>query len=113
MIACGRSIKRIHPDAVTVFIGPCLAKKAEAREPDIDDAVDFVLTFQEMQDIFKIANIDPNKQKEDLKDHSSKGGRIYARTGGVSEAVESTLQKLNNKREIRFHAQQADGMINC
>lgn len=33
MIACGRVIKRLHPDAVTVFVGPCLAKKSEAREP--------------------------------------------------------------------------------
>lgn len=26
MVACGRSIKKIHPNAVTVFIGPCVAK---------------------------------------------------------------------------------------
>ena len=49
MVACGRAIKRIHPDAVTVFIGPCIAKKAEAKEPDIKDAVDYVLTFQEIK----------------------------------------------------------------
>ncbi|NMA66304.1 MAG: iron hydrogenase, partial [Clostridiaceae bacterium] len=33
MVACGRAIKFIRPEAVTVFIGPCIAKKAEAREP--------------------------------------------------------------------------------
>ena len=49
MVACGRFLKRIHPDAVTIFAGPCLAKKKEAKEPDIADAVDYVLTFQEMQ----------------------------------------------------------------
>ena len=32
MVACGRVIKRLHENAMTVFIGPCLAKKAEARE---------------------------------------------------------------------------------
>ena len=52
MVACGRFLKRIDPDAVTIFAGPCLAKKKEAKEPDIADAVDYVLTFQEMQDIF-------------------------------------------------------------
>ena len=31
MIACGRSIKKLYPEAKTVFVGPCLAKKAEAR----------------------------------------------------------------------------------
>ena len=55
MVACGRFLKRIHPDAVTIFAGPCLAKKKEAKEPDIADAVDYVLTFQEMQDIFDAA----------------------------------------------------------
>ena len=46
MIASGRAVKKIHPGAVTVFIGPCVAKKAEAREPDIKDAIDYVLTFR-------------------------------------------------------------------
>ena len=42
---------------MTIFAGPCLAKKKEAKEPDIADAVDYVLTFQEMQDIFDAAEI--------------------------------------------------------
>lgn len=113
MVACGRSIKRIHPGAVTVFVGPCLAKKAEAREPDVADAVDYVLTFQEMQDVFRIAEIDPVALEDDHKDHSSRSGRIYARTGGVSEAVESTLKKLVRDRRIPLVAQQANGMIQC
>ena len=59
MIAAGRTVKHLHPDALTVFVGPCLAKKAEAREPDLRGAVDYVLTFQEMQDIFDAAGMDP------------------------------------------------------
>ena len=84
MIACGRMIKVLHPDAVTVFAGPCLAKKSEAREPDIADAIDYVLTFQEVQDIFEAADIHPEELEDDQKEHSSRAGRIYARTGGVS-----------------------------
>ena len=113
MVACGRSIKRIHPEAKTVFIGPCLAKKAEAKEPDIADAVDYVLTFKEMHAIFDVAKIDPEVLEEDYKDHSSRGGRIYARTGGVSDAVEKTLAKLKGDREIPFVPEQANGMIEC
>ena len=48
MIACGRTVKALYPDALTVFIGPCVAKKSEAREPDLAGAVDYVLTFQEL-----------------------------------------------------------------
>ncbi len=113
MVACGRSIKLLEPNSVTIFIGPCIAKKAEAREADIADAVDFVLTFQEVQDIFDAAGIDPAELEEDSRDHSSKAGRIYARTGGVSEAVQSTVERLNPHRKISVKAMQADGMPAC
>jgi iron only hydrogenase large subunit-like protein len=113
MVASGRAVKVMHPDALTVFIGPCLAKKAEAREKDIAGAVDYVLTFQEVQDIFNIMEIDPAKMEESEKDHSSRGGRIYAHTGGVSEAVRETLQRLNPNRKISIRTQQADGVPAC
>ena len=77
------------------FLDLKIAKKAEAKEPDIKDAVDYVLTFQEIKELFDLAKIDFSVLPEDLRDHSSKAGRIYARTGGVSEAVQSTLNRLN------------------
>lgn len=113
MVACGRSVKKLHPEAKTVFIGPCLAKKAEAKEQDIKDAVDFVLTFKEVKDIFDIAEIDPGELEEDLRDHSSTAGRIYARTGGVSEAVQSTVNRLVPNRTIPLRSQQANGVAEC
>lgn len=113
MVACGRSIKKIYPDAKTVFIGPCVAKKAEAKEKDVSDSVDYVLTFQEIWDVFEAAGIDPSEFEEDLRDHSSKGGRIYARTGGVSEAVLSTLDRLKPERKIPLVAKQANGAVKC
>ena len=113
MVACGRAIKQLYPDAVTVFIGPCLAKKAEAREPDVSASTDFVLTFQEVQDIFDFAQINPAEFPEDERDHSSRAGRIYARTGGVSEAVQSTVKRLNPDRKITVNACQADGVPAC
>lgn len=113
MVACGRSIKKIHPEAKTVFIGPCLAKKAEAREPDIADAVDCVLTFEEIEELFNIMDIHPENMEEDQRDHSSRAGRIYARTTGVSEAVQKTLNRLRPNRKIPLKAQQANGVVEC
>lgn len=110
MIACGRTVKRLHPNAKTVFIGPCLAKKAEAREPDLKGAVDFVLTFQEMQQIFDFAGIEPGILPEEERDHSSKAGRIYARAGGVSRAVSDTVKRLRPDRKIQVHPMKADGV---
>ena len=113
MVACGRSIKRMHPEAKTVFIGPCLAKKAEAKEPDIADAVDIVLTFEEIAELFELMGINPADFDEDQSDHSSRAGRIYARTAGVSEAVQTTLDRLRPGRRITLRSRQADGVANC
>ncbi|MGI6192005.1 MAG: [Fe-Fe] hydrogenase large subunit C-terminal domain-containing protein [Christensenellales bacterium] len=113
MVACGRSIKRMHPEAKTVFIGPCLAKKAEAKEPDIADAVDIVLTFEEIAELFELMGINPADFEEDQSDHSSRAGRIYARTAGVSEAVQTTLDRLRPGRRITLRSRQADGVANC
>ncbi len=113
MIACGRTVKLLNPDALTVFIGPCLAKKAEAREKDLSGAVDYVLTFQEVQNIFDALGIKPSEMEESEKDHSSRAGRIYARAGGVSEAVESTVNRLSPQRPISIRTKQADGVSAC
>ena len=113
MIACGRMIKRIHPDALTVFAGPCLAKKKEAKEPDIDDAVDYVLTFQEVRDIFEVADIHPAELTDEWKEHASKAGRLYARTGGVSQAVSEMAEQLQPDRKIQVCSEQANGTREC
>ncbi len=113
MIACGRAVKKLHPHAITVFIGPCLAKRAEAREPDIADAVDYVLTFKEVQDLFSIAGIDPSKFDDIDKEHSSRAGRIYARTGGVSEAVVKTVEKIRRNSNVKVKPVKANGVPEC
>ena len=113
MVACARTVKTLYPDALTVFIGPCLAKKAEAREKDLQGAVDYVLTFSEMQGIFELLGIDPARMEESDKDHSSRAGRIYARSGGVSEAVKDTVERLSPDRKITIRTRQADGIPAC
>lgn len=113
MVACGRGIKKLHPQAKVVFIGPCVAKKAEAKEPDIKDAVDAVITFRELQLIFAAVGIDPATMEEDSSEHSSRAGRIYARTGGVSTAVSDTLKRLRPQKEIQIKAVYADGVKDC
>ncbi|CCO07345.1 [Fe-Fe] hydrogenase large subunit C-terminal domain-containing protein [Desulforamulus hydrothermalis] len=113
MVACGRSVKKLHPDAKVVFIGPCIAKKAEAKEPDVRDAVDVVITFKELQQIFEAVGIDPAAMVADEKEHSSTGGRIYARTGGVSKAVADTLKRIRPDKQIQIKAVQAHGVKEC
>ncbi|WP_026891848.1 [Fe-Fe] hydrogenase large subunit C-terminal domain-containing protein [Lacrimispora aerotolerans] len=113
MVACANVVKALHPDAMTVFIGPCLAKKAEAREKDLVGAVDYVLTFQEVKNIFDALGIDPADMEESEKDHSSRAGRIYARKGGVSEAVELTVKAIDPEKKTKIITKRADGVPAC
>ena len=113
MIASGRIIKALFPDCKTVFIGPCVAKKAEAKHSDLKGAIDYVLTFSELLEVFRALEIDLESLPEDNKEQSSSGGRTYARTGGVSEAVRITLERIAPDRTVEFKAVQADGVSQC
>lgn len=111
MIACGRIVKKLHEGCRTIFIGPCLAKKAEIREPDLAGDIDCVLTFQELQDIFEALSVDFEAMEEDENEHSAAAGRMYARTGGVSRAVKETVSSINP--EVRLNPVCACGVVEC
>lgn len=111
MIACGRIVKILHPDCRTVFVGPCMAKKAEARAPELEGAIDCVLTFQELADLFHVFQSDFQAAKEEQKEHSSGSGRLYGHTGGVSSAVRDCVKSL--QEDCTFRPQTADGVQNC
>jgi iron only hydrogenase large subunit-like protein len=113
MIAGGRTVKVLYPEAKTVFIGPCLAKKAERREPDISDAIDYVLTFEELRDLLSVTNLQVEELEEDIAEHSSASGIGYAVGGGVSEAVSQAVSVLNPNRRISIKTRRADGVSDC
>lgn len=114
MIASGRIIKKLNPECKVVFIGPCIAKKAEAKEKDLLGDIDFVLTFEELKDIFEALNIVPSKLPEDFtSEYASKGGRLYARTGGVSIAISDAIKRLFPKKHELLVAIQGNGVKEC
>lgn len=112
MIAAGRVLKEVYKNCKVVFIGPCLAKKNEAKDKDLRDAIDFVLTFRELDEIFKAVEIDLASLPDKQYIQSSIGGRIYARTGGVSKAVELSLKRLGYQG-VEFKPIQVDGVKDC
>lgn len=114
MIAAGRVIKTLNNNCKVVFIGPCIAKKAERKDKDLIGAIDFVLTFAEVKDIFQSLNIIPSELPEDPSlDYASREGRLYARTGGVSIAVHEAVAVLFPKKDHLFKSAQANGVREC
>ena len=74
---CG-DIKRRIPDAKTVFIGPCVAKKDEAQR--YGDLVDAVLTFEELTLWMEQAGVVPQACEEDTDTGLA---RLFPTSGGI------------------------------
>jgi len=113
MIASGRILKELYKDARVVFIAPCIAKKAEIKDPDVAGAVDYVLNFRELKEIFDALDIKLENLPSDDIDHASLGGRLYARTGGVSFAVKTVVNRFDPKRVIKLKSKKVDGTKKC
>ncbi|MBM4331451.1 MAG: histidine kinase [Deltaproteobacteria bacterium] len=90
MVAMGRIIKRVYcPDAKMVFVGPCIAKKAEIDDPEVTGDVDAVLTFEELERMFKEAGIVAEKLPEsDADGPVPRLGRIFPVPGGLLRSAE-------------------------
>ncbi len=74
MIAVSRAIRHRHGhENHIVFIGPCIAKKNEIRDPYAADSVDAVLTYKELLFMFNEANLAP----DELSESSFDGPRAY------------------------------------
>ena len=71
MVDTARSIKKEHPDAKVVFIGPCAAKKLEASRKTVRSDVDFVITFEELDAMFAAKGIDPNQTEGESSMHDA------------------------------------------
>ncbi len=93
MGAIAKYIKDNEPNCKVVFIGPCTAKKMEIKLDKVKPYVDSVLTFEELQALFDSKDLDIASMEEDVLDNASYYGRIFARSGGVSDAVAQALKE--------------------
>lgn len=100
MQAHSLDIKKRYPNAKTVFIGPCVAKKDEAeRYPGIVDAV---LTFEELTDWLKCESIE---FQEDVDSEQFSKARLFPITGGILRTM--------SKEADNYSYMAVDGVDNC
>ncbi len=93
-------IKKRIPNAKTVFIGPCVAKKDEAEH--YEGIVDAVLTFEDLTRWLKEANIEIRQEMD--SDPESRA-RFFPTTGGV---LKTMAQDAPGYTYIAL-----DGIANC
>ncbi|HHX78079.1 MAG TPA: DUF3787 domain-containing protein [Firmicutes bacterium] len=102
MIALGKMLKKREPNCRVVFIGPCIAKRNEARLADFQPAVDCVLTFKETSALFEAVDLPLTGAlgKENLLD-ASHDGRIYGFSGGVTQAITNAINYFAPDIEVK------------
>ena len=96
MVAVSRYLKFQDPDCVTVFIGPCIAKKAETKNETIADRPDYAITYGEMVVFLRsrgieITQVEPTGEKYQ---EASLYGKNFAGSGGVADAVLEAMKEM-------------------
>ena len=76
------SLKQRHPEAKTVFIGPCVAKKDEAEH--YAGIVDAVLTYEELTKWLEAEHITP---EPDMDETEESRARFFPTTGGILKTM--------------------------
>ncbi len=93
MVAVSRYLKYLDPDCVTVFIGPCIAKKGETLNELIADRADYALTYGEIVALLESRGITVEPTEEDYQEASLFGKR-FAGSGGVAKAVLEVMDEM-------------------
>ena len=101
-------MRKEHPEAVTVFLGPCVAKRYEGV---MDDDVDYVLTFEEIGAMFEASCIETAALEEvELEGFAFREGRGFALVGGVAGAVESVAENPEAIKSVTVNGLSLDGL---
>lgn len=112
MAALAKYLKEHENGCKVIFIGPCTAKKAEAHKESVRPYVDVVMTFEELQALFDSKDVDITTLAEDVLDNASYFGRIFARSGGLTDAVAEGL-KEHGDTDFELKAISCDGIEQC
>lgn len=109
MVSCARYLKDKYPDALTCFIGPCIAKKAETiAHPE---SMDFTLTFEELQCLLDGVGIDLNdSDAPEVQSEAAAGGIGFPLLRGVQSSMKEVLpEDLQKNCRLEYAA----GLRNC
>ena len=93
MATIAQYIKEHEAPCKTIFIGPCTAKKLEVQKESVKPWVDVAMTFEDLQALFDSRDLDITTLDEGVLDNASYFGRIFARSGGLSDAVAEGLKE--------------------
>lgn len=84
----------------------------EFQKDEVRPYIDCVLTFEELQALFDSRDLEITELAEDVLDNASYFGRIFARSGGLSDAVAEAL-KEQDITDFELKGVSCDGIEAC
>ena len=105
MVYSREIMKEKDPTLKTVFIGPCVAKRSEARRKDVD----FVMSFEELGAILAARGIDVMScEAYPLERPAEATARNYSHSCGVTEAV--IAEAMSRTPDFKLNSKQINGI---
>lgn len=103
MCAISRYLKTTRPGCITVFIGPCIAKKSEAQDKTVPGNADYVVTYGELRALMRSKDVKFGPVSNEYQE-SSIWGKRFATSGGVADAViECMKERGEDTSGIKLH----------
>lgn len=113
MATLAKYMKEQDPTCKIVFIGPCTAKKSEIQKPELKDYINVAITFEELLALFDSKDLVLEDLEETELDNASYFGRIFARSHGLTDAIEQSIKEQNLSEEFEFKPVVCDGIDQC
>ena len=110
MCAISRMLKEKDPETITVFIGPCIAKKSETLDLNIKDNADYAMTFGEIRAMMRAKGVELEPEENTYQEGSVFGKR-FGNAGGVTAAVVECFKEMNE--DIAPNVMKCNGAAEC
>ena len=110
MCGVSRMLKERDPETITVFIGPCIAKKSETLDLNITGNADYAMTFGEIRAMMRAKGVELEPE-ENTYQESSVFGKRFGNSGGVTAAVVQCFKEMNE--DISPNVMRCNGAAEC
>ena len=110
MCGVSRWLKQQDPETITVFIGPCIAKKSESLDLNITGNADYVLTYGEIRAMMKAKGVELEPEENSYQE-SSVFGKRFGNGGGVTSAVVQCFKEMGE--DINPEVMKCSGGAEC
>lgn len=100
MCGVSRMLKAKDPEVITLFIGPCTAKKCESIDLNIQGNADYAMTYGEIRAVLRAKGIELEPEENSTQEASVFGKR-FANGGGVTAAVLQCMKESGETADIK------------